>query len=61
MLEPHEGRIDGAFIQFQDVAARLLDAPGDALAVLGPMVSSVCSTIRSSVPCNSSSFVLRLA
>jgi hypothetical protein len=34
MLEPHQGGVDSAFVQFQNVAARLLDAPGDAVAVL---------------------------
>src|SRR5688572_6317858 len=29
VLEPHEGGVDGAFVQFQNVMTHLLDAPGD--------------------------------
>ena len=36
MTETHERRVDGSFVQFQDVVADLLDAAGDPVAVLRP-------------------------
>jgi hypothetical protein len=35
LLEAEQGSVDGALIQFEDVFADLLDAAGDAEAVLG--------------------------
>jgi hypothetical protein len=34
MLQSHQGGVDSAFVEFQDVIADLLDAPGDTIPVL---------------------------
>ena len=49
-------RVERAVVDDEPVAAGLLDAARDAVAVLRSSASSVFSTIRASVPCQTSCF-----
>jgi hypothetical protein len=56
MLQLQQQGIERALVQGQNISADLLDAPGDAVAVLRPSTSRVLRTISASVPCKTSGF-----